>query len=113
MCAAGGEVGVTTTAATWDAMQALYNGASSVVNVDGTENTGNSGATNQASALAIFNNPQLNQWDSFGVEIGMWPAAFTGPQRTNLNANQQAFWITPSSGFLLNILCPKVSLNWD
>lgn len=80
------------------AVQALANGASGVINVDGTETTGNTGSN------AFENAGWYLGADSFGdnlrgyiAEMGIWGAGFSSGQRTSLCHNQHTYWATATS----------------
>jgi hypothetical protein len=72
-------------------LQAVFNGASSDLNVNGTTNTINPGA-----AAPYASGTQLRVCDAAGLtrwkEGGVWSVGFSGSQSTAMNSNQQAFW---------------------
>lgn len=79
---------------TWYAIQGVANGASSVLYINGTSNSGSAGTSGYASG----NNPQFGN-DDFSeflngkmVEGGIWPSGFSGTQQSNMNSNQRTYW---------------------
>lgn len=75
------------------ALQSIFNGASSIAYMDGTNNTGlNPGSTSFASNYTLgeinggFNFPGLI------CEAGAWVALFTGTNNSNMNTNQHSYW---------------------
>lgn|SRR5262245_53840105 len=92
---AGGTVTTVTAAdATWHAVQAVFNGASSDLNVDGSSNTVNPGTNDPGGNFEnLGDNSGLGQNFSGKInEAGRWFIAFSGTQSTNMEANQQTFW---------------------
>lgn len=81
---------------TWLAMSDVFNGISSIANVNGTETTVNSGANTIASFLISFS------WTNAGTantgptgpveEYALWPSGFSGTNRTAICRNQQAYY---------------------
>lgn len=92
---AGSNFDVVTAANTWHALIHLFNGASSVISVDGSESTGNPGAQ------ATSNNPftlgrELTGTNFSGlfIEAGWIAGTISGGNRTALNANMHAAYGT-------------------
>jgi hypothetical protein len=84
----------TTPINTFYSLQGVFNGASSVVTVNGTDTTGTIGGNGISGAHVL----QMGN-DDFGealpgaiVEQGVWPIAFSSGQRTSMSSNQRAFW---------------------
>lgn len=92
---ATGNFAVTATDASWHAGNAVTNGTSSVVNIDGSETTGSLTANTTAGAPVVgANSGTAMDW----AEAGAWDnVAFTGTQRTNLCHNQFTYWGTSTS----------------
>jgi hypothetical protein len=71
----------------------VLNGASSVINVDGTETTGTAtGTTVNAGGIVAF---ASSNWptDMYQTEAGIWDGTtFTSTQRTNLYTNMSTYW---------------------
>jgi hypothetical protein len=78
------------------ALQGIANGASGVINVDGTSTTENPGTNGTGTALGIGGNASLGQLLSGYIgEAGLWPSGFTTPQIASMHTNQSAYWGTP------------------
>jgi hypothetical protein len=78
----------------YHAIQAVFNGASSDLNVDGAVNTinpGTQGEIGYASYMGSFDNLTYSM-DGNILELGEWPIAFTPTQSANMSANQHGFW---------------------
>jgi hypothetical protein len=77
----------------WHAMQGVLNGASSAINVDGTDNGSLNAGTNAYSAVALRvcrdgnGNSGGNQ---LVPEFGLWPAALDATHRGLVNTNQHS-----------------------
>lgn len=78
----------------YHALQAVFNGASSDMNVDGASNTGDSGSASQAGTPTFIGtfNGTLQGMEGNILELGQWPSAFTPTQSSNMSANQHAYW---------------------
>jgi hypothetical protein len=75
-----------------NALNCVFNGASSDFNVNGTAHTGDAGSGGLSGAkMFIFSNPAF-PWIGNCFEIGLWPSAFSGTNSTNMSANQHTFW---------------------
>jgi hypothetical protein len=81
----------------WHAFNAVFNGASSVANVDGTETvlSGSPGTTGLANVNGF--GIGVNMIAAKFAEGGIWPVGFTATQRTNMCHNQYAYWGTATS----------------
>lgn len=85
----GANFGVTTSTNTFHAFNGICNGSSSVINLDGTETTGNAGTNTGSGAVTI--GVMQAEW----AEAGIWTKlGFSGTQRTNVCGNQAAYWGT-------------------
>ena len=83
----GGPSGTAANSA-WHAVTGVLSGASSFVNVDGTQTTGST--TNRTTSADFY-------WGGNGAlvdmsECGMWAGALTNTQANNLYANQHVYW---------------------
>jgi hypothetical protein len=76
------------------AIQAVYNGTSSDLNIDGTVNTVNPGTPSlSAVTFYICGGGFLNEYfDGKAMEWGFWPVVFAPAQSSNMSTNQHAFW---------------------
>lgn len=95
---AGAAGGFTATAndAAWHSANAVVNGASSVLNIDGTETTGTVAGVTTAGGNVAFRSNTSTTFNE--TESGIWDnVTFTGTQRTNLCHNQFAYWGTSTS----------------
>jgi len=91
---ATGAINATAAGLQWHSHTGVMNGASSVVNIDGTETTGTvtpvAGAGplyfSPGAAGATCNEAEAIYWDNYALTAG---------ERTALRANQKSFWGTP------------------
>lgn len=78
------------------AMQAIFNGASSNLYVDGTANTVNPGGSTGSLQVYIGNNQSVTApLGGFLYETGVWNIAFSttgGGQASQMNTNQMSFY---------------------
>lgn len=80
----------------WHAAQGVFNGASSVLNVDGSETSGNVsnlGALANMGLCAFASGSGI--WVGNVTEFGWWPVGFSSGNRSSLRSNQSAYWGTP------------------
>jgi len=89
----GSPVSTAATDGSYYAIQAIFNGASSIITVNGTDNSvassGNIGWSAGHVGIADQNNGgNTIDW----LEAGVWGIAFNGTQRTNMNSNQRTYW---------------------
>lgn len=90
--AGGTPIVMSATDVVWHAISGVFNGSSSIMNVDGTtSSTGSPGS-------GTLGSPQIGE-DSFGdflkgniVEIGIWPSALSGTNMTSLSGNAHSYW---------------------
>lgn len=94
---AGTVVTATASDSAMHALQGTLNGASSVINVDGSETAVNPGAGQAATSIALgcdtlnCTGPLTGQVS----EAGLWPLAFNATQRSNMHSNMSSYWGTP------------------
>lgn len=71
-------------------------GATSVLNVDGTDTTGSAGSTSSSTAMNV-GRADAGTWPLTGrfSEGGLWPGAFSSGNRSALHTNQSAYYGTP------------------
>jgi hypothetical protein len=87
-------VGSTVTTGTFFSLQGVFNGASSVATVNGTDTTGTVG-TNGISGAHVLQMADDDFGEALGgaiVEQGVWPIAFSSGQRTSMSSNKRTFW---------------------
>jgi hypothetical protein len=80
------------------AFQALFNGGSSALNIDGTDTTGSAGSGTCASTSNFISMPINNNalgFEGYTAEGGLWPIGLTLTQRGNLHSNQSTYYGTP------------------
>ncbi len=89
----GGD-GDTTVANGWHRVQSTFNTPSFEQYIDGTPNSVSSVGSNVMSGelLRIFADSSGTFWHKSLVEVGMYPGAFTTPNKSALDANQQTYW---------------------
>lgn len=81
------------TANVWRGIAAVFDGASSDLNVNGTAMAGNAGTNGIVAASPVI----CGELGSGGLnghltEIGIWPVAFSGANSTAMYNNQAAWW---------------------
>lgn len=79
------------------AFQAIGNGASSGINVDGTLTSASAGAGSfpNGSAGIMAQGSGAHPVTGYFGEAGIWPSAFNATQQGNMRTNQKAYWGTP------------------
>jgi hypothetical protein len=93
----GGDANVSTTDGQWQAFVGVCNGASSVLNVGGSEATG-SGTTATSSLEASGADPGSASFlTGSDAEAVFWPSAATGGERTAICHNQRVYFATAGS----------------
>ncbi len=97
----GTEVSATMNDNAWHAVQAVYNGGSSVLNIDNTNNAvnPNNGAGGTTISFCRTGNGAGNEQYLTGnmTEAGLWTSAFSVGSRTSMCHNQFAYWGTSVS----------------
>lgn len=77
----------------WHALQGVFNGASSDMNVNGVSTPGDDGTlpgNTTNDFIGEFSNSQFLLGQA--TEFGRWPFAFTPVQSANMSANQRGYW---------------------
>lgn len=80
---------VTIAAGTFHGIQAVFNGSSSDLNVNGSVNTVDPGTGGESAVAVRFSDTAFT---GKIMEGGVWAAAFSSGQSTSMNTNQQAYW---------------------
>jgi hypothetical protein len=89
----GGSVfSISTTEGALHAIQAVFNGASSDLNIDGTSNVGNPGISGVSSGLLLGQTNNANFFLGDAVELGGWGSVFSPANSSSMSANQHAYW---------------------
>lgn len=88
---AGSDVHISGISSGLHAFQAVFNGASSASNVDGTNVTGTNPGTGGISASLCIGNA-FNRYTGTIQELDFWPIAFTIGQLTSMNTNISGYW---------------------
>lgn len=84
---------VTVTDGNWHGLQCVFNGASSVFNVDGTQNIGNPGSSAaETTTDQVGASGSTQRLTGSIVEIGRWTTLFSASNSSNMFANQQNYW---------------------
>lgn len=77
----------------WHSVQAVANGAASIIYADGTTGTTGSGTSGTATANIGSGNLGGTAYMNGAInQVGLWPSAFSAGNRTSMVANDQAFW---------------------
>lgn len=76
----------------WHAIQAVANGASSDMNVDGSATTGSVSATSWTTSFNVGGTSANRGLNGKLVEIGIWPSAFSSGNSTSMSTNQHSYW---------------------
>lgn len=76
----------------WHALQGVLNGVTSDMNVDGTANTGTTGAATGDTTEILFGISGGNVFAGSFAELGRWSIAFSGAQSSAMSANQHTYW---------------------
>lgn len=95
--AGGGVITPAVSASTWHVAQGVANGSSSVLNIDGTDNTGSVGTDFFRSNTAVnLGSGGISGYTAVGefAEGGIWPSGFSSSQRTSMCQNEQGYWGT-------------------
>ena len=72
--------------------QFVANGASSVGNIDGADNTISSGTDATGTSLALGACTGFGYSTSQIAEMGVWPAGFSSGQRSSIYSNMSSYW---------------------
>jgi hypothetical protein len=86
----GGQLNASATDNVFHSFHAVFNGASSDMNVDGTATTGNAGTDGFGTNNIRTNGNNALRADAF--EFGVWASAFSGAQSSAMSANQSNYW---------------------
>lgn len=91
---AGSNVAAAAADNAFHAVQAVFNGASSVLYVDGSSSTVNAGAgaVSSATTIKVGTNGFGSPLDGAIAEVGIWPAGFSSGDRSSMNSNQHTYW---------------------
>lgn len=79
----------------WHALQGVYNGGSSIANVDGTGTSGTLTGNALGSSFSIgaaFTTVPVVPLNGSINEFGIWPVAFSAGNNTAMSANQHTYW---------------------
>jgi len=91
--AGGPEMVISATDNAMHSVNAVFNGASSLMNVDGSNTTGTTGANSMAAVMNFGTGGSLsNPADADLGGGGVWLSALSGAQCIALHDNQSAFW---------------------
>lgn len=75
------------------AVQAIANGASSTLYVDGSATNGASGASALSGTITVgCGTGAANCMTGKFTELGVWPVGFSGGQDSSMNSNQHTYW---------------------
>jgi hypothetical protein len=75
------------------AFQGIFNGASSIIAVDGAQVAGNPGSPGTSTTLGILANADGTSINTgYMGEIGLYATAFSPTQISNTNSNQRAYY---------------------
>ncbi len=83
---------VTVSDSAWHALQFVWNGASSDINVDGSVNTVNPGTNGLSASLWLIGAWNGEVCDVDFAETGIWGAAFSGANSSAVATNQSTHW---------------------
>ncbi len=78
--------------AAFHALNLVFNGASSDMNIDGTANAKSVGTNALGTSVGIFATPGQGSATAEITEHGIWPSAFNGTQSSNMSSNQHSYW---------------------
>ncbi len=85
----GGNLDATITSAQWYAAQAIFNNTSSVAYINGSATTGSvAGTHGVGGTLRLW----WNDFTGRAAEMGIWDSAFDSTERSDVEANQRAYW---------------------
>jgi hypothetical protein len=88
----GSVLAATASDGSFHALQAVFNGGSSDMNVDGSQNTGAGGSTGMQGQILVgqFSGGQFLPGSL--CEVGGWPSGFSSGQSSNMSSNQHSYW---------------------
>lgn len=90
---AGGAISATVSDAAWHTIQTIFNGASSIINADGSDvATGDPGAAGGANFELSLSAAGTLAFKGDMAEAGWKYSAFSGANNTAIDANQSAYW---------------------
>ncbi len=87
----GGEVTEAMTQNAWHSVQGCSLNPTSLIQVDGTSNTGNQGTTGYTHAIGLSVDQAGSTWSGWIAQCGIWPLDNTSVL-TAMNANQHTNW---------------------
>lgn len=94
MIASSGQLNLSPPFSTWEGFTSVFNGASSIFDINGSQTTGTVGAGGITDAqLSGYGNSASRQLTGSVFEFGIWASAKNGTQISALNANQHAYGI--------------------
>jgi hypothetical protein len=77
-------------------VQAVFNGATSSINVDGVSTSVSSGAganfMQNTMTLGAYDSGTVAFYEGYYNEWGVWPSALSGGVQSSLNSNQHTYW---------------------
>jgi hypothetical protein len=82
----------TQTSGALHAIQVIFNGASTVMNVDNTTTTVSPGTNAIGSAALKLFGGSDGDMIGYQMEFGIWPSGFSSTQQTNICHNQRIYW---------------------
>ncbi len=80
------------TDADFHAIQATLAGASGELYVDGSGTTVAAGANAVTTASGVYIGGDMFNFIGKAMEVGLWPSAFSGGNKSGMNTNQHAYW---------------------
>lgn len=84
---------VTISTSTWYAVQGVFNGASSIIYLNGSSNSVNLGTSAATTGTITFGSDEFaDNFIGTFAELGLWPVGFDATQQSNMNSNQRAYW---------------------
>jgi len=86
------DIGTGTPVGTYHAVQNVFNGASSDLNIDGVSNITNPGTNNMSGRFDWSDDQFNNHMEGNAMEIGVWDIAFTSVQSFLMAQNQMTYW---------------------
>jgi hypothetical protein len=93
----GGQILATCTQGTWNSVQGIANGSSSVLVVNNSATTGTQSGEWVGSYLGIGSQFSDDYFTGYWAQAGIWPGAFTATQYGSLCHNDYVYWGTSTS----------------